>query len=346
MLTPPLRARARPRARQSLGVAYPLTPSVASMYPTVGLHSKGERVELNFGDAPFAFNVEEEIDRERREMEVEYRERTEIDIMDCHLMVRNYLEHYGYVRTLECFDRLDNRPTAAERDGGGGAGRPGAAGAAPAFLASSSETIAHVRAMVMSGRAREALDLVHEHLPELLQFRHGAVFFALKLQEFIEVLRGGDVAGALRVAREDLAPLRGGDATKDQVMDRAFSLLAFVDPEAAGSAAEGVRGLLRPETRDVVADVFIAAFRAKLREDAARGACKRRKGAPRAGGAAEACEVYLGDGGAAEAGGGAPGAPMEPLHQLLVHLCVVLGEIRDSNGKKHGEPFAIGPFLS
>ena len=314
-------------------------------------------MDVNFGDSPFAFNVGEVIENERKEMEVEYKYKTNIDIMDCHLLVRNYLEHYGYVRTLESFDRLDNRISEkpdVDNDGGraarGAVSQPGTSGGGePSFLASSSETIAHVRAMIMSGRAREALELVRMYFPELLRYRNGAVLFALKLQEFIEVLRGGDVQGALRIAREDLAPIRGGDATKDKVMDRAFSLLAFVDPEEGST--ESVRGLLRPETRDVVADVFIAAFKSKEREDTQRGPCKRRKGPNRrtmktsdaAGGGLR--EVHLDDHGTTRSGekGGRDEReffePIQPLHQLLVHLCVVMGEIR--NSKQHGDPFAI-----
>lgn len=330
---------------QWLGVAFYNVCRV-SLFPTIGLHSKGERVQVNFGSSTFLYNVDEAITQEKKEMQRLYRI-SNINIMDCHLLVRNYLEYFGYIRTLDSFDKLDNRSKSNDTDSDYYGKKPiqmdprGADISTHLNEASTSERgqtshvlteasnmdkISKLRDLIMTGHAREALDTVDRLFPGLSKDESGMpgkVFFALKLQEFIEVLRQGDVLRGLKIAREELTPLRGRDPVRDAAMDEAFVLFAFSDPMR--STAQGVRALLTPQTRDMVADVVIMAMKDRLKMKAGVEATCSEKDEDKL------MEVT--------------GDVTEPLQKLLMHLCVVMREIRASNGFQ-GEIFHLSECIN
>ena len=330
-----------------------------SLYPTIGLHSKGEKVKVNFGDFPFKFDMREVLRQEKRNMESEYK-KMDLDIMDCHIMVRNYLFHYGYLKTLHYFDKVDNRIEAGEGNFDGDMVTIDEAGvkeraayfeechdeASTSTSASINATkiLSQLRSFIMAGETTRAFDMIKDNIPSLATDSHSDVYFALKLQEFVEALREGDAQRGVIIARNELAPLRGVDPAKDAAMDQAFTLFAFSDPHE-GSPAE-IKALLTSKTRDKVADVVVVGVRAKLKEiqsqlenekDVIKGktfengkrceyeksTCKRRTN--------ESTNVEPPE--------------TECLQQLLTHLCVVLAEIRDCNGQQ-GELFDIETFVN
>lgn len=369
---------------QSLGVAFHHVCRV-SLFPTIGLHSRGEQVEVNFGEKPFAFKIDEVTMQEKRDMEKEYRS-ANVDIMDCHMLVRNYLAHYGYMKTLESFDELDNRtggavcPGDALRDDKASTSSVARADEFSTPHAHSNDLIQRMRALIMSGQSREALDQLRGSHPDVLDVHNGAVYFALKLQEFIEALRVGDTQRGLAIARDQLAPMRGTDPAKDRAIEKAFVLFAFADPLTASPA--DVQALLTPETRDKVADVVIMALKAREMRSSAEemraveiseGDAKRARSLKDVdnGGTHDNVPKQDEDSGAGvvrslsledthwkgtgghpeerekrkrEATASVATTPIEPLQQLLMHLCVLMGQIREKNGQQ-GEIFDINNFV-
>eukprot|EP00899_Mesostigma_viride_P013967 jgi/Mesvir1/22571/Mv18575-RA.1 len=87
---------------KSLGVAFRDVRG-SNLFPTVGLHSRGEQVDVNFGAEPFVFDIDAVIAEEHeRKMRAVAQVRMPLDIP--HRLVRSYLQHYGYLETLRALD--------------------------------------------------------------------------------------------------------------------------------------------------------------------------------------------------------------------------------------------------
>ena len=95
----------------------------AALAPTVGLHSRGETLSLNFGGRPFRFDLEgmlaEEAAAERAAVRA-----APLPPGAALAAVRQYLLHYGYARTLAALDEAAGTGGEGEeqQDGGGGGG--------------------------------------------------------------------------------------------------------------------------------------------------------------------------------------------------------------------------------
>ena len=87
------------------------------LYPTVGLHSPNERVAVNFGGSPFKFDCEALVASER-EARVEQVAKVPVSDASVHRLVRAYLLHHTYEKTLDALDAATPVPIAAERTGG------------------------------------------------------------------------------------------------------------------------------------------------------------------------------------------------------------------------------------
>eukprot|EP01026_Neomeris_dumetosa_P049301 TRINITY_DN4289_c0_g1_i5.p1 TRINITY_DN4289_c0_g1~~TRINITY_DN4289_c0_g1_i5.p1 ORF type:complete len:443 (-),score=41.97 TRINITY_DN4289_c0_g1_i5:664-1929(-) len=92
---------------QYLGVAASIdhVGVIAELIPTIGLHSKFEQVEVNFGDQPFKFDLEGMIEEEMR-VEREQVEKKQVTSRDLHMIIRDYLLFHGYQHTLEKLDEV------------------------------------------------------------------------------------------------------------------------------------------------------------------------------------------------------------------------------------------------
>lgn len=73
------------------------------MYPTIGLHSLNEKVEVNFGKKPFEFDLEGMMLEENENLQSEIK-KSSVTSKDIHWIVKRYLIHYGYASTLEAFN--------------------------------------------------------------------------------------------------------------------------------------------------------------------------------------------------------------------------------------------------
>ena len=124
-------------ATSAAGALTPTTVTTSSLtsgslYPTIGLHSRGEKVTANFGAAPFRFDLEGAVDaaRARAKAAVEAEAAAAMapfsasssssfssgDVSGlCLALVRDYLLTQGFERTLGALDK-----SAGAADGGGG----------------------------------------------------------------------------------------------------------------------------------------------------------------------------------------------------------------------------------
>ena len=107
------------------------------LYPTVGLHSPGETVVLNFGAQPFKFDVSAVVEAERQ-TKLESVALYPVPQASMAALVRSYLLHYTHEKTLAALDSAS--PAGA------------AAGAAPAAASSAP-------AATDKGAAGEAMDV-------------------------------------------------------------------------------------------------------------------------------------------------------------------------------------------
>jgi hypothetical protein len=74
------------------------------LYPTVGLHSRGEHVAVNFGqDAPFVFDVAGMAAEERAAMAA-LATHVLVPPGIAHHLMRDFLHHYGCSGTLRALD--------------------------------------------------------------------------------------------------------------------------------------------------------------------------------------------------------------------------------------------------
>ncbi|KAG2484878.1 hypothetical protein HYH03_016362 [Edaphochlamys debaryana] len=203
-------------------------PVRAGLYPTVGLHSKGEMVQVNFGAKPWVFDLEGMLAEERAVQRAAV-QRIPVSSGTSHQLVRQYLLHYGYEDTLRAFDEA------------AGLGGEGASSSAPAPASSDAASLLPLRSglrrCLLAGDVDGALELLRGGCPALLGDaggRFGDVHFALACQQYIELVRAGQIEEAVRFAQGTLAPLRGssGAGLEGRLRD-VVALVAYPQPEAS-----------------------------------------------------------------------------------------------------------------
>ncbi len=115
-----------------------------------------------------------------------------------------------------------------------------------------------IRESIQSGRVGEAIALVHELHPELLDDDR-YLFFHLQQQQLIELIRERRVDEALRFASEQLAERGEEDPKVLEELERTMALLAFDDPTVSPFA-----DLLSSSHRQKVNDVHSVVRSLKL----------------------------------------------------------------------------------
>eukprot|EP00741_Cyanophora_paradoxa_P020800 tig00021312_g20079.t1 len=158
------------------------------LFPTVGLHSPGESLSVNFGQLPFKFDLDAMASdiRERRQRAVE---EVPLPVPVPNALVRAYLRHYGYAETLAAFEAA----TSSEGQ------------------SSAPEDRLHdrrrLRGLLMEGDVDGAIRELEALFPGLLRGRRD-VQRVLECQRVIEAVRRGDTQTALQLATGPLAALR------------------------------------------------------------------------------------------------------------------------------------------
>ncbi|KAK9806165.1 hypothetical protein WJX72_003712 [[Myrmecia] bisecta] len=236
-----------------LGLAFREIVTVP-LYPTIGLHSKNERVTVNFGQHPFKFDLEglvqEEVESQHRAVHS-----TPMPPGATHQIVRNYLMYYGYSNTLAAFDAAAGLIAGEEASTSSREREIGPEGLAL-------DVRKQVRQLLMGGQVEAAKRVLCKHFPELLESRTRPdldVYFYIQCAAFIELIRDKDIEGAVKFAQEVLAPLRGLLAHRSRgyeaMLHDVVALVAYEDPQESPLA-----GLLDPLQREAVADVINSAI--------------------------------------------------------------------------------------
>lgn len=94
-------------------------------YPTVGMKKPNETLRANFGQEPFAFDIDKMVQAEKAAIQAEitrgeksYREKVSTDETQfIHNLVQQYLAHDGYVETARAFaEEVVEEAKALEND--------------------------------------------------------------------------------------------------------------------------------------------------------------------------------------------------------------------------------------
>lgn len=158
----------------NLGIAF--RDLISNLYPTVGLQTPGEIIDVNFGQQAFVFDIEEM----RKEI-VANTFRTILDFpasqndatwqATLQRIVSAYLVHHGYCATAECFAKNSGQSIKEELP--------------------SIRNRQRIQKLILAGRISEAIETTQSLYPSLLD-RNPNLFFQLKCRQFIEMVNGCD----------------------------------------------------------------------------------------------------------------------------------------------------------
>uniref|UniRef100_A0A061S2Q0 Spry-domain-containing protein n=1 Tax=Tetraselmis sp. GSL018 TaxID=582737 RepID=A0A061S2Q0_9CHLO len=243
----------------------------------IGLHSHGEEVEVNFGQKPFQFDVEEirTEDRAQRDAEIS---KVKVEPGVCHSLVRDFLIHFGYGRTLSVFDSLagqsqDSSACRPKPQPGCDTGEATSGSEQPMAIdfegdaaesderCSSMAARMSIRGLILSGEIEAAVDLLRKNHPKFFGPAHQDMLFLLYCQSFIEKIRQRQLDKAMNFAHLYLSPMRGRCEMQDSILSEVFALIAYADPEQSPLSY-----LMTMQHREIVADAINAAMICDLPE--------------------------------------------------------------------------------
>lgn len=179
------------------------------LYPTVSLHSPGEKIWINFGTTPFRFNIEGYIRDQQEKVEATMAS-VEADSSFFLPLLKMYLSNAGYVDTLKALEQST-----------------GSSSESASLQESRYERIScrkHIRQLLMQGSVAEAVAELNKLSPTLLGNDRE---FALTVysQQFVELIRARRIQDALDFARSTLSGFPSVEI-KDLL-----SLIAYSEPE-------------------------------------------------------------------------------------------------------------------
>jgi len=215
-------------------------------YPTVGLHSNGEIVSVNFGDKQFKFDVDELImeEKDKRRKEIE---KVEIPVCSISSIVRDYLLHFGYEETLASFEQICD----IKRDDN--------------IKYKSLSNRKRVRGLIMKGDISGAIELTHKLYDGLLN-NEKQIYFLLHCQQFIEMVKQRQIEEAVVFAQKVLCKYWETESGKNAAyLKDCCALLCYTEPESSP-----VNHLLEMSHRESIADKLNNAI---LRQDCPKGEC-------------------------------------------------------------------------
>lgn len=211
-----------------------------SLYPTVGMQTKGGRLTANFGDAPFEYDIETYARQQRERVlgNVKAREFPS-DYRLLETTVLGYLIHSGYAETAAAFARDAGRIQAldAEKD---------------AMLERQ-----RVCKLVTRGDIDAALGVVALKFPGVLSEDDGGsdVSFLMHCQKFIEMIVCGATPEETAAYMKKTLYGYNKQLQYTATLEEVCSLLAYVDPKTSPNGH-----LTRQSRRDMVAAKLNAAI--------------------------------------------------------------------------------------
>ena len=170
-----------------LGVAFKNVCSDA-LYPTVGLHSRGERVSANFGTNPFTFDIKAR-ESEENIFTISDVSTEQLHTSMTHQLVKDYLRHHGHANTLKALDKKSKRSGKSSE-------------LSDELLNLNERSL--VNSLIVRGKAGAAKKRIFEHVqtdeshptPDEL----GLVALYLSCQECVELVRRGEISTAVDYA--------------------------------------------------------------------------------------------------------------------------------------------------
>lgn len=213
------------------------------LYPTIGLHSRNECVEVNFGQKPFVYDLDGMLQEEEAKLQSEIKG-AHVSSGTVHCIVRRYLLHYGYASTLTAFDdfcgvddRIQNPMDSIEM--------------AELDLR---KTLRHD---IVQGRIDSVLRVLDEQYPKLITGSADIfdIRFTLYCQKFIELVKSGAIEEAIIFAKKDLYPFRDASPEYGMILREIIPLVAYPNPEESR-----MKYLFSAERREYVADVVNSAI--------------------------------------------------------------------------------------
>lgn len=212
------------------------------LYPSIGLHSLNERIEVNFGQRPFVFNIEA-LAQEERKRQQRAIENVHLSLHVSHSVVRAYLLHYGYQDTLFAFDAASGNMVPpvifmAQENG-------------DKMVDEESYALDQrkvLRQLIRNGDIDGVFAKLQEWYPQSLQDGTSTVGFLLHCQKFIELVKIGSLETAVAYGQTELARFFGTHGYQHLLQD-CVALLAYEHP-----AESPVGYLLKLGQREAVAD--------------------------------------------------------------------------------------------
>ncbi|KAI3878949.1 hypothetical protein MKX03_037346 [Papaver bracteatum] len=214
------------------------------LYPTIAVHSQNEEVNVNFGLKPFVFDLKAFVSEERLKQQMTI-ERISLPHNVSHGIIRSYLIHYGYQETLNSFDlasRSTLSPVPVAHENGSTEQEDGYALGHRRIL----------RQLIRSGDIDAAFEKLREWYPQIVEDENSTICFLLHCQKFIELVQVGDLEGAVKFARAELAKFFE-NASLVVILKTCVALIAYEEP-----LKSPVGYLLGMSQRDVVADAVNA----------------------------------------------------------------------------------------
>lgn len=226
-----------------LGTAFGGVRGAPRLFPTVGLHSRGEKVAANFGASPFRFDAAGAAAAARAAAagEAAASGGAAGAAATARALAVDYLLHAALPRTLAALEAAEEGASTSASSSDPRRLSLAARSAARSALAAGDVDAAEAAARTTPGGDAALAD--------------PAVRAMLGVQRFAETLRSGDAAAAVAAARGPLgAALAEGGVIADLARDAA-ALAAYADP-----AESPVGGLLTQAQRAAAADALNGAL--------------------------------------------------------------------------------------
>ncbi|KAG9188374.1 ran-binding protein [Alternaria panax] len=172
-----------------LGTAFRDLKFNVPYYPTVGMKKPGETVRVNFGQEPFAFDIDKMVQDEKAAIQAEIAQtKTEASVLGgedalIHQLVGQYLAHNGYVETARAFaDEIVDEARALANDDEADIPYRTAVEDLDALNRQK------IRTAILEGDIDKALKHTSAYYPSVLRDNEN-IYFKLRCRKFIEMIR-------------------------------------------------------------------------------------------------------------------------------------------------------------
>eukprot|EP00941_MAST-03F_sp_MAST-3F-sp1_P002539 g2539.t1 len=255
-----------------LGTAFSNIPGILTLYPTVGLHSPNERICFNFGEKPFRYDIENLRRIQHRTVCREILE-TKVPSGAAEELVRDYLIHHGYARTLSLFDNPLGKTDRSNSTGGNGVAKADEKTQSNGYCEETSSSSGYpssssgdqkekeetnkkinrsnddddgrlaslsirseLRKLMLTGNTDDIMKTIQRHFPGLLERRFD-LQVEITIMKFIELINAKtSLEKLIEFAQGELAPLKDNTNISQKQREKILSLpalLVYPDPKTS-----------------------------------------------------------------------------------------------------------------